>query len=63
MKKIEIIRRLCTLTTLVGDKKFNHQIPHDCFCDEIHIDNRFFRFDEEIIKFIENAVKDKLDEN
>ena len=58
----QVIERLCGLATLVGGKKFNHELPHDCFCQCNEVHGCGFQFDEQIIKFIEAAVLKELNE-
>ena len=59
MTKDEIIKRLCDLSTKIGNVVFEEQIPHDCFCGEKESDN--FQFDETILEFIESAVNNRID--
>lgn len=59
--KEQTIEQLCELASTVGTVKFNHEIPHDCFCtlDE----GKFcesFQFDQAIIDYIKEAVDEKL---
>ena len=58
MIKEQVITRLCELCTLVGEKVYNHQKAHDCFCSS---SKRDWQFDEDILKFIEEAVRGKID--
>ena len=61
MTKKELIVRLCQLCTSVGEY-YNHKFATDCFCpDGIMIGNKSFNFDEVPIKFIEAAVKEKME--
>jgi len=62
MKKKEIIARFCKLSTKVNNDFFKFEFAADCFCGDNNISTKMndFRFDEEIIKFIEDAVDKKL---
>ena len=59
MEKQAVIERLCQLTTDVMAHGFNFSEPADCFCNEDLQDNNF-QFSEDVILFIEAAVKEKL---
>lgn len=59
--KEDVISRLCKLSTLVMEKQFKYQNPADCFCTTSN--NSSFEFDEEVLEFIEQSVKDKLSLN
>ena len=50
----KIRKELCKLTTKVGNKVFNCEIPFDCWCGLLSDEN--FQFDEKIIEFIKDAV-------
>lgn len=56
--KEEVVSRLCKLSTLVMQKHFKYQESADCFCDSSG--NLSFSFSEDVIDFIEQAVKDKM---
>jgi hypothetical protein len=59
MNKKEVIERLCALVTKVGDKHFDNEFAHDCFCGLSPVSSRNpdgVRVDDEIINFIECAV-------
>jgi hypothetical protein len=58
MTKQQVIERLCALTTMVGDKVFSNKYAHDCFCKA----SPNFQFEEEILLFIENAVRMRADD-
>jgi len=58
MEKQEIMEKLCSLSTLVGREIYKSTIPHDCWCRENVATD--FMFDEEIIKYIEDAVCEKI---
>ena len=58
MNKQEVLEKLCTLVSKVGEEHFNNKVVHDCICgqnpfsmDEVH---------EDVIGFIELAVREKL---
>ena len=54
--KEQVIERFCKLATKVGDREFNHTLPHDCFCTN----KGDFQFDEEVLDFIERCVEEFL---
>lgn len=61
----QIIRRLCTLQSLVVHAKFpEFDEPNDCFCGESGFwpldDPDRFRSSEQAVDFIESAVLEKL---
>ena len=61
MKKVDVIRKLCSLSTNVGNEVFGNLNPHDCFCDMSKMRNPCdFQFSEEIIAFIETAILEKI---
>ena len=57
MTIIEATRRLCALVSEVGEKKFKHELVHDCICGDNPIGERV---DEPVIEFIEEAVRNAL---
>jgi hypothetical protein len=57
--KLEVIRRLCLLASEVGTMVYNDESDHDCFCS-IHDEHDEFRFDEEVIAFIESTVRQAI---
>lgn len=66
MTQEDVIARLCALATEVGgSEKFHNMYAHDCFCadrESIPPDSYYarFQFQEEIILYIEGAVRDAL---
>jgi len=58
--KEDVIERLCLLASKVGKDEFKHEISHDCFCGVNKYDVSTFRFEDEVIQFIENAVNKEL---
>ena len=59
MKRKDFTYRLCRIVTTVGSVHFNGKLAHDCFCvaglcipDPV--------VDDKIIKFIEDAVNEKI---
>ncbi len=54
----EVIKELCKIASEIGEH-LKHAVPHDCFCINKSHDYSF-RFDDDILEFIENAVKDKI---
>lgn len=64
LTKQQVIERLCKLSTKVGEEVFCNQKAHDCFCGENKTSEVFsggFQFEEEVIEFIEEAVREKMD--
>lgn len=55
----EVLSALCQITTKVGKHIGNLQ-PYDCFCRAPECDEGF-QFSPEIITFIEQAVKAKIE--
>lgn len=65
-RRQEVLERLCELTSKVGSNiDPNTVAATDCFCTEQYPgsweDSRY-RFDDEVIEFIEAAVNEKLGE-
>lgn len=61
MTKDEVVERLCELASRVGSEVFQDQSAHNCFCGENDLSERFgFRFDEEVLLWIESAVKERM---
>lgn len=61
ISKQEVVKQLCKLTTTVGSVEFGHTSPYDCFCEEYRAFlGEDFRFDQEIIDYIKDAVYSKL---
>jgi hypothetical protein len=58
MTRQEVITRLCELVSLVNAEVFQFRVASDCFCEEGNVN---FQFEEEVIRFIEDAVKEKLE--
>jgi hypothetical protein len=58
MTKAKVIERLCALCSEVGDAVYQHSYATDCFCGP---DTTNFQFEEIILKYIEEAVKEKID--
>lgn len=56
----QTIEQLCELASTVGAIKFNHNIPHDCFCTLAEGNFSSFQFDQAIIDYIKEAVDEKL---
>jgi hypothetical protein len=55
MQRKDVLKRLCALCYEVGEQ-LSEDLPHDCFC----LEAPNFQFSEEIIKFIEDSVREKL---
>ena len=61
MTHTEILRRFCLLAELVNREQFKFAIPTDCFCNDRHTqDNIHFQFSDQVMEFIEEAVKQQL---
>lgn len=60
--KEDVILQLCDLASRVGEVKFRHAIPHDCFCDESNPDYKYFQFDERVLAYIVETVNARLRE-
>jgi len=58
--KQEVIERLCDLATNVGEIQFKFSEHHDCFCGMNPLGSVDYRMGEAVIKFIEDAVYEKL---
>lgn len=57
----KVIERLCNLVSEVGSVRYADTIPHDCFCGKNPRGVKFdFQVDEDIINFIESAVRARL---
>ena len=62
MNKEDIIMQLCDLASRVGEVKFRHAVPHDCFCEESSPDDNYFQFDEKVLAYIVETVNTRLQE-
>lgn len=62
MKRDEVIERFCDLASDVGRHVYNSQYAHDCFCGSSFMQfiSGEFRFDTEIMEFVEAAVYEKI---
>ena len=54
----DVITRFCALSRDVMDKVFKYEKAADCFCGNINLSH--FRFEEEVIEFIEQTVREKI---
>lgn len=61
MDKQEVLTKLCMIANKVMDH-FEYQYSADCFCGSNTLCGHSFRFDEEILKFIEAAVDKQIAE-
>lgn len=62
MEKQKVIERFCALASKVGNEKYKSQYAADCFCGtnpNTWLTNNF-QFEEPIMKFIEEAIEEKL---
>ena len=60
MTRSEVLERLCALSTKVGEKAYDNDYGHDCFCDMRDKGHISFEFNERVIRFIECAVEEAL---
>jgi hypothetical protein len=74
LTKDQVVRRFCQLATRVMSERFEDKLPADCFCGQsapipvgramlfqlLSMDD--YRFDEEVLRFIERAVDAALPE-
>ena len=58
MNKQQVIERLCKLASKVNEEVYGWSIASDCLCKESADEN--FRFDEEVIAFIEQSVMESI---
>jgi len=58
-KKSAVISSLCSLVSEVALAHHHHFLA-DCFCEHSSIPAKNFRFDEEILDFIRDAVREKI---
>ena len=56
----EVTIRLCELAVKVGKTKFKYVLAHDCFCSERSGNDKDFRFDEDVLDYIVEAVNMRL---
>jgi len=62
MTKEEVLSRFCKLSYQVMTEVFKCNIPADCFCSTCDTEALDFQFSEQIIRFIETAVGDRIRE-
>lgn len=58
LDKKEVIERLCLLSSIVAEDHFNWGLGADCICKHVRADS--FRYEREVMEFIEGAVHEKL---
>ena len=58
LEKEQVIKELCKLCTNVNDEVFRYSVATDCFCTKE--DSCDYRFDEEVLTFIKDAVLFKI---
>ena len=56
--KLSVLERLCNLSSNVCDKVYDFTVPADCFCTNKM--DKHYLYDEQVIKFIEDAVNNKI---
>ena len=59
MSKNEVIERFCKLSAEVMRRKFKCNYAADCFCGN-HAPDWNYSYSEKILKFIEESVREKL---
>lgn len=59
MEKNEIIREFCDLSRKVG-RHFKYKYGHDCFCEESKPSMLTYTYELPILKFIQEAVAEKI---
>lgn len=59
MTKEEVIIALCELVTEVGDKVFDNQVYHDCFCCK-NATMAYCDVDEAVVQYIKEVVAEKM---
>lgn len=55
MRRDDVMRRLCKITSEVMADKLNCTVPADCFCSDSM--TRDFEFSERVLDFIEDACR------
>lgn len=60
MTKHEITEAYCKLSSRVMDEVFHYNHFADCFCGKVDLTDSSYQFSEEIYKFIEDAVNEKI---
>ena len=60
-KKEWVIEQFCKISEFVGRVKFDHEHSYDCFCGKTECGDSYdYRYDEEVLKFIADAVNEKI---
>jgi len=59
MTRLEVLNELCSIASSVG-RHFEHRIASDCFCAGAAIAPNGYQFDPMIIRFIREAVSEKI---
>jgi len=57
MTRQDVLKRFCQLSDDVMTKVFMCRVAADCFCRK----DKHFNFSAEVVKFIEEAVREKID--
>ena len=60
MKKDEVVRRLCSMASVVGTRVFHDEMTHDCFCGDTRWSIESFGFEEPVLEYIEVAVAERM---
>ena len=58
--KDEVVQRLCMICTEIQHYKHKYETPADCFCSKSEVVDDQYRFDMDIVQYIEDAVHAKL---
>ena len=64
MKRKELLKALCELASDVGRKAYHSKYAYDCFCKYRQKEKGTcytFSFDNKILRYIEDAVAEKLE--
>ncbi len=59
MTQQQVIERYCMLSAKVAEEVFDYQHAADCFCKPAP-SGWEYRYEEAVIKFIEDAVQEKI---
>lgn len=60
MKKNEAIKEVCEIVSLVHNSIGDYSHPSDCFCEVGNMPDPFYQNTGEAIKFVREAVVEKL---
>lgn len=60
MTRESVLVRLCVVANRVMNEEFKLSEPADCFCGQGATNPAHFHFSESVMRFIEDAVDEKL---